>query len=259
MTRPFGVKTKTSSCSRSTFRLAMNSVGIGGLGLPVDDAVQPRQVGGAAVVVLVVPVGGHAVLGPLVHLEGADLHLEGLALGPHHRRVQRLVEVELGHGDVVLEPPLHRLPRGVDGAQRGVAVLHRLDDDPDADEVEDVVEVAALHDHLLVDAPQVLRPAGDVGGDAQLGRRSRTSSSTWGEVEVRARGSGWRPCGRSRRSAWGAARRRRGPRAAGLHLLHAEAVGQRHVDVERLLRRCAPASTPAWRRWCACCGADRPA
>ena len=116
--------------------------GVGGLGLPVDDAVQPGQVGGAAVVVLVVPVGGDAVLGPLVHLLGADLHLERLALGPHHRRVQRLVEVELGHGDVVLEPPLHRLPRGVDGAQRGVAVLHRLDDDPDADEVEDLVEVA---------------------------------------------------------------------------------------------------------------------
>ena len=94
--------------------------------------------------VLVRPVRGDAALGPLVHLAGADLHLDGLAAGPDHRRVQALVEVELRHRDVVLEPAQHRLPAAVDGAERGVAVLHRVDDDPDADEVEDVVELLAL-------------------------------------------------------------------------------------------------------------------
>jgi hypothetical protein len=53
-------------------------------------------------------------------------------------------------------------------AERGVAVLHRVDDHPHGDEVEDVVELAALLDHLLVDAPQVLAAAGDLGLDAEL-------------------------------------------------------------------------------------------
>ena len=169
-TSPLGVKTKTSSWSRSTLSVSMKSAGSIGVALPVDDALTASPARPTGRLLLVAPVGGDARLGPLVHLPGADLHLEGLALGPHHRRVQRLVEVELGHGDVVLEPALHRLPRGVDGAQGGVAVLVAADDHPDADQVVDVVELPVLDDHLLVDAPVVLRPADDLGVDAQLGQ-----------------------------------------------------------------------------------------
>ena len=39
-----------------------------------------------------------------VHLVGADLDLKGHALVAQERRVQRLVAVGLGPGDVVLEP-----------------------------------------------------------------------------------------------------------------------------------------------------------
>jgi hypothetical protein len=49
----------------------------------------------------------------------------------------------------------------VDRAERGVAVADGVDGDPDADEVVDVGEVAAAHDHLLVDRVVVLRPATD--------------------------------------------------------------------------------------------------
>ncbi len=208
-------------------------VGVAGLGLPVDDAVEPGHVDRVRVAVLVGPVGGDALLGPAVHLPRADLHLDRLALRPDHRRVQRLVEVELGHGDVVLEPALDRLPRGVDRPQRRVAVLHRLDDDPHAHQVEDVVELAALHDHLLVDRVEVLRPPGDLGGDAQLGQALAHLLEHLGEVDV----------------ALGRADRRHvvdlgvplGVQGGegqilelGLHVLHAEAVGQRGVDVEGL-------------------------
>ena len=54
---------------------------------------------------LVAPVGGHPVLRVLVHLVGADLHLEGLAFGADQRGVQGLVAVGLGGGDVVVELP----------------------------------------------------------------------------------------------------------------------------------------------------------
>ena len=86
--------------------------GVLGLRLPVHDLPQPLQLlvpavgplAAAAALLLVHPVGGDAVLGGLVHVVGADLDLERLALRPDDRRVERLVHVELGHGDVVLEP-----------------------------------------------------------------------------------------------------------------------------------------------------------
>src|SRR3546814_4493149 len=53
--------------------------------------------------VLVLPVRGDALLGARVHLVGPDLYLHRLALRTDHRRVQRLVEVELRHRYVVLE------------------------------------------------------------------------------------------------------------------------------------------------------------
>ncbi len=114
---------------------------------------------------LVLPVRGDAVLGAAVHVEGADLQLDRLAAGSDDRGVQRLVHVELGHRDVVLEPAGHRVPPRVDGAERRVAVADGVDQDPDAHQVVDLGEVAAAHDHLLVDAVVVLGSAGDGGLD----------------------------------------------------------------------------------------------
>ena len=54
---------------------------VGCLLLPLDDAVQPREVATRRIL-LVVPVGRHAMLGAGVHLPGAQLHFERLALRP---------------------------------------------------------------------------------------------------------------------------------------------------------------------------------
>ena len=78
-------------------------LGIRQLLLPVEHRAQPAQLGlalgdldaPAAGIGLVHPVRGHAVLGELVHVARADLDLERQSLGPDHRRVQRLVHVEL--------------------------------------------------------------------------------------------------------------------------------------------------------------------
>ena len=189
-----------------------------------------------AVDVLVLPVRGHALLGASVHLPGADLHLEGLALGAHDRGVEALVQVELGHRHVVLEPALHRLPRGVDGSEGGVAVLHRVDDHPDPHEVEDVVELPALDDHLLVDGVEVLRSARDLGVDPQLGQALPHLLEHLGQVEV-ALGA---PGGDHVVDLGVALRvhRREGQVLELLpHLLHPEPVGERGVDVEGLASR----------------------
>ncbi len=47
----------------------------------------------------------------------ADWSSTGLPVGPDDRRVQRLVHVELGHRDVVLEPAGDRVPSRVHGAE----------------------------------------------------------------------------------------------------------------------------------------------
>ena len=121
--------------------------------MPIDDSVQPCQVGRTFVVVLVVPVGGNAELGTAMHFKGPDLDFKRFTAGTNHGGVKRLVEVELGHRHVVLEAPLNWLPSCVNRTERRVTVLYGANDDSDRYEVEDFVEVATLHDHFLVDAP----------------------------------------------------------------------------------------------------------
>ena len=182
---------------------------------------------------LVLPVRGDAELGGAVHRLRADLHLDVLALGPHHRRVQRLVEVELGHRDVVLEAPRDGTPDRVQRAQRRVAVLDRLDEHADPDEVEDVVELPVAVDHLLVDGPVVLRAAGDLGADLDVAQALGDLGLDAVQVAVALR-----LALHDHRADLvvdlGLQRRERQVLQLPLELLHAQAVRQRRVDPEGL-------------------------
>ena len=109
---------------------------------------------------LVHPVGGHAVFRGLVHLMGPDLDLEGDAVLVHEGGVQGPVQVGLGHGDVVLEPARQGLPLRVNDAQGGVAVVHRVHDDPDGDKVVDLADAHVVALHLAIGGIEMLRPAG---------------------------------------------------------------------------------------------------
>ncbi len=113
-------------------------------------------------------MGGDPVLGQLVHVLGADLDLERLALGADHRGVQSLVHVRLRHRDEVLEAAGQRLPERVDDADRAIAVLDGSDDHPHRGEIEDLVELTAFLGHLGVDRVEVLGPAGDLGLNPDL-------------------------------------------------------------------------------------------
>ena len=136
--------------------------------LPVHqlaDPGEPLLVGlGVLLAALVAPVRGDAELGRLVHLARAHLDLERPALGPDDRRVQCLVAVQLRHRHVVLEAAGHRLPERVDQPERAVAVARALlaaalRDHPHRGQVVDLVELAALLGHLVVDREEVLRAA----------------------------------------------------------------------------------------------------
>ena len=82
--------------------------------------------------------------------------------------MERLVAVGLGHRDVVLEPAGDRLVHLVDDAERRIAVLDRVHDDADGEQVIDLVQGLALVHHLFVDAEEVLDSAVDLGLDPGL-------------------------------------------------------------------------------------------
>ena len=96
---------------------------------PFDLAIQ-AGIGRRRTTFLVPPVRGHTQLGLRVHLMGADLHFQGLALGTDHRGVQRPVVVTLRPRDVIVELAGDRRPQGVHRAQRGVAGRHILHQHP---------------------------------------------------------------------------------------------------------------------------------
>ena len=99
------------------------------------------------------------VFSHFVHFVGTDLHFDGVTVPlklDKHRRMQRLVQVGLGDGDVVLEAAGHRLPLCVNCAQHGVAVLYRIDNHAHRRQVVYLVQRFVLFLHLAVNAVQVL-------------------------------------------------------------------------------------------------------
>ena len=120
---------------------------------------------------LVAPVRGHAVLGELVHLARADLHLERPAVVVSHHRVQRAVAVGLGPRNIVVEFLGDGRPHLVHHAQRRIAVAHVVDDDAQRAQVVHLGEVQTLDAHLVPDAVDMLGPAADLGVHAAGGQR----------------------------------------------------------------------------------------
>src|SRR5215207_7177331 len=142
---------------------------------PLDEGAEPLErlvvVVRAAAPLLVLPVGGDALLGDAVHLVGATLNLEGLTLRAHHGGVERPVEVVARRGDPVLEAPRDGLPEGVDDAERAVAVARLVlgRNHPRGDEVVDLVELDLLPLELLPDGEEALdAPLDGLEGDARL-------------------------------------------------------------------------------------------
>ncbi len=148
--------------------------------------------------------------------------------------MDRLVEVELRRIYVVLEPPLHRRPGPVDGAEGGPTVLYRLDDHPDAHEVVDLVEFLVFQDHFLVDRVEVLRPAGDLGVDPGRGQPLLDLFDHLGQVDVALGGTGGHHLLDLRVTA-GVQRGESQVFQLPLHVRDAETVRQRRVDVQCFL------------------------
>ena len=191
--------------------------------------------GGADPALLVLPVRRDPLLGAAVHLRGADLHLEGDAALADHRGVQRLVAVGPGHGDEVLDPPGHRRPRLVDDPQRRVAILHRRHHQPHGDEVVDLVEFDLLPPQLQPDAVEALDAP--VHGHHRDVRRGQLGLDLGLDRVDDPLGGGalGLDLGAQRLVGGRLQVHERQLLQLVLHLAHPQAVGDRGVDVERLL------------------------
>ena len=170
-----------------------------------------------------------------MHRVGTDLQLDRLALRPDHRGVQRLVHVELRDRDVVLEPPGNRVPPRVQHAEHAITVRDGVDEDAYADEVEDVGELAAADEHLLVDRVVVLGPAGDLGLELDVPQVGLdVVDDALEELLARRRAVGDEP--HDLVVDLGVQGREREVLELPLDRVHAEPVRQRREDLDRLAR-----------------------
>ena len=151
-----------------------------------------------------------------------------------------MIAVGPRHGDEVLDAARHRRPRLMDDAQRAVAVLDRRHHQPHRHEVVDLVELDLLAPQLQPDAVEALDSA--VHRHYRHVRGVELGADLGGQrVDRPFGGLPFRLDARTQRRV-----RRRLEVHEGqlfqlvLHFAHAEPVGDRRIDVQRLLRGARP-------------------
>ncbi len=184
-------------------------------------------------------MGGDAVFGDLVHLLGADLQLDALVARADHGGVDRAVVVLLGRRDVVLEASRHHRPGGVDDAERLVAFRHALHDHPKAEDVGQLLEADRLALHLAPDRigalapaphPRLDAPVGELADELLLDLRDQADMPLGERVQPLADDLVGLRIELAKRQAF----------ELLAHLVHADAAGERRIDVDRLLGDAAP-------------------
>ncbi|GAA3216055.1 hypothetical protein GCM10020256_18060 [Streptomyces thermocoprophilus] len=130
--------------------------------------------------------GDDSGLGDLVHLVGADEDFGDLSVLAGEGGVQRLVQVELGYGDEVLELRDDGRHAGVQFAEDGVAVGVLVDEDEQPAEVGAAQLSAFAGD--AVDGDEVPWPDDDFGGDVGLVQHGADLVGELGERIVGAGG-----------------------------------------------------------------------
>jgi len=181
---------------------------------------------------LVEPVRGDAGLGNLVHVLGANLDLDRYTGRTEQYRVQGLVAVRFGNGDVVLELARQRFVQVMDDAEHPIASLDIVNDDADGVDIEHLGQRQPLVGHLAVDAVEVFFAPNDAGVELFLAQAilDRGLKPLHDLASVAA-------CLVYRLLDYAVTHRVEGRKAKILEFqadgVHAEPVGDRHVDIER--------------------------
>ena len=113
-------------------------------------------------------MGGDAHFGDMVHFIGPNLDFQRFPLDTDHRRVQGLVHVRFRYGNEILEPVGNRFPQGMDHAQRAIALLERVNQNPHGRQVVNLAELFVIPLHFAKNAVKMFRTAVDLGLDADF-------------------------------------------------------------------------------------------
>ena len=148
------------------FDMLQEFCGVTRLALNIQQGLQPAvcallQVVQGDVVFFVQPMRGHAFFGHVVHFAGAELELDGGAVGANQGGVQGLVAIHFRDGNVVLEFARYGAIQLVQGAQRQIALGQGVHNDAKAVNIQHVREGLLLLDHLAENAVERLFAAGD--------------------------------------------------------------------------------------------------
>ena len=194
---------------------------------------------GADLLFLIGPMRGEAEFSLRVHLGRADLDLDARIVGVDHAGVQRAIAVAFGRRNVILEPPRHHRPAPMDDAERGVAILDRGHDRAERHDVRELLEADVALAHLAPDRIGMLLAPRHLGIDASPAEQQLQARSDLGDPIAAAGLEQVQPFG-DRFIRFGF-ELREGERLHLLHeLVHANPLGERGVDIHRLLRNPPP-------------------
>ena len=121
-----------------------------------------------ATVLFIGPVRGNTHLCHLVHVFGANLHLNRHAVRPDHRGVQRLIAVRFWNGDVIFHPPRTRLVEAVHLPQHAIAGVRVMDNDAEGVDIHDRVKTLLLEHHFAVDGVQMFFATADAARNSRF-------------------------------------------------------------------------------------------
>ena len=179
----FGGENKDLILIKIGFQTLHELCRISDIALPVNNAIEPINVGYFAVV-FVGPVGGDSPFGPLMHFASTNLNFEWFSAGTDNGCMQTLIQVEFGHCDIILEATDDRFPSSVDTSQSRVTIFDRVNNDTNSHDVENFVELFTFLDHLLVDAPQMFPTPGDVSVDIEFRQLRTNVRHRFGEIDI---------------------------------------------------------------------------
>ena len=208
----------------------------GALGMveDLDQVIDPRDVHFPfRLAFLVRPVRREPALSLLMHLPVADLDFD-----PHLRivddgGVQALVAVALGCRNVVLEAARNHRPAAVDQPQRAIAFADILHDDSEGHHIGQLLEADVPLGHLLPDRVGVLLTAGDLGFETIVGEvQLQPKADAIDEIAALLRQLFQSPGDRGEGVGLELPERER--LHLGHHLVHADPLGERGIDIHRL-------------------------
>ncbi len=97
-----------------------------------------------------------------VHFFGAYLYFELKSFFGNDGGVKRLIKIRFRKRDKIFESSRNRAPQLVDDAERAITVPNVVRDNPECDEIVNLIHIDALPSHLIVNAVNSLDPVMNV-------------------------------------------------------------------------------------------------